>query len=165
MQQSSSCSSSSSSSCSDRRILIQRSTIQGFGLFAADEFAAGQRIVEYVGELISKSESIRRCSEGNHFIFYWNEDFDIDGSSESNLARFINHSCAPNCVVERVEGHLWVIAARPIASGEELTFNYGYDLVDYREHPCSCGEPDCVGYILAQEFHESVRPYKALRLA
>jgi len=137
-------------------VVIQRSSIHGFGLFAGNDFASGERVVQYVGEPISKNESIRRCSQSNEFIFYWNEESDIDGSGEANLARFINHSCAPNSVVERVDGSLWVIAARPINSGEELTFNYGYDLVDYREHPCSCGAPECAGYILAAEFHDSL---------
>src|SRR5437899_8473600 len=101
------------------RVVIQPSAIHGLGLFAAHDFARGQRIIEYVGVLISKNESIRRCSEGNPFIFFWNEEFDIDGSGESNSARFINHSCSPNCLVERIDGRLWVSALRAIFADQE----------------------------------------------
>jgi len=55
------------------------------------------------------------------------------------------------------DGRIWIVAVRPIAAGEELTFNYGYDLVDYRDYPCRCGAVNCVGYIVAEELFDSVR--------
>src|SRR5256885_9977960 len=116
---------------------IGTSPIHGLGLFARREISEGQSIVEYSGERISKAESIRRCSEGNAFIFYLDEQFDLDGNVELNPARFLNHSCSANCAVEKVEDRLVVVAQMAIAAGEELTFNYGYDLIDYREHPCN----------------------------
>jgi len=136
---------------------IGTSSIHGLGLFARIAISGGQIILEYSGERISKAESILRCSEGNPFIFYLDEQFDLDGNVESNPARFLNHSCSPNCTVERVEGRLVVVAQRPIAAGEELTFNYGYDLSYYREYPCNCGADACVGYVLAEEFHETAK--------
>jgi len=135
---------------------IGPSSIHGVGLFARRDISEGQSIVEYSGERISKAESIRRCSEGNAFIFYLDEQFDLDGNIESNPARFLNHSCSPNCAVEK-EGRLVVVAQRTIAAGEELTFNYGYDLTDYREHPCNCGADACIGYLLGEEFHETAK--------
>lgn len=146
-------------------VSVGPSPIHGHGLFTNEALWEGQRIIEYFGERISKNESIRRCSEGNQFIFCLDASWDIDGNVESNLARFINHHCAPNCVIELIEGRLWVSSARAILAGEELTFDYGYDLSDYREHPCSCGSPNCVGYILAEELRELVHRAQATRLA
>jgi len=80
-----------------------------------------------------------------------------DGAVGWNPARFINHSCSPNCDAELIEGQIWIIARRAIPSGEEITFNYSYDLDDYLEHPCQCGSPDCVGYIVAEEFFPEIR--------
>jgi SET domain-containing protein len=137
---------------------VANSSIHGTGLFASQNIPTGQRILEYVGEKISKEESLRRCIDGNNFIFDLDEQFDVDGSVDWNPARFANHSCSPNCAVELEGGHLWMIAEREIQCGEELTYNYGYDLDEYREHPCRCGAPNCLGYILAEELHESVRP-------
>ena len=73
------------------------------------------------------------------------------------MCRGTRPGCSPNCEAEIEEGRIWFFALRDIAVGEELTFNYGYDLVDYREHPCHCGSPECVGFIVAEEFFEKVR--------
>ena len=68
----------------------------------------------------------------------------------------MNHSCSPNCEAQNMDGGIWIIALRDIRAGEEITFNYNYDLTDYKEHPCRCGAPNCVGFILAEEFFSSV---------
>lgn len=136
---------------------VRHSAIHGTGGFARQAIPRDTRIVEYVGEKISKSESLRRCIAENAYIFTLTEEFDLDGDVPWNPARFINHSCAPNCEAEQAEGHIWIIAVRDIAAGEELSFNYGYDLEEYREHPCRCGAPGCVGYIVAEEFFDHVR--------
>jgi SET domain-containing protein len=130
---------------------LRVSGIEGRGLFARTQIHAGDQLVEYTGERISKEESLRRCMEGNNYIFSINDDFDLDGSVESNFARFINHSCAPNAEAQLENDRVWIIALRDISPGEEISFNYGYDLDDYREHPCRCGSANCVGYILAEE--------------
>jgi uncharacterized protein len=134
-----------------------KSGIHGAGLFARVPIAAGARVVEYVGEKISKSESLRRCQQENYYIFSLDDDWDIDGSVDYNLARFANHSCEPNCETDVIDGHIWIIALRDIAAGEEITYNYTYDYEDYREHPCRCGAPSCVGYIVAEEFFPALR--------
>ncbi len=138
-------------------IHLAASPIHGTGAVAASSFAAGERVIEYTGERIDKAESIRRCAAGHHAIFYLDEETDIDGGAAWNPARFLNHSCAPNCDAEWIEGRIWIIARRPVAPGEEMTFNYGYDLIDYREHPCRCGAVACVGFIVADVFHEHLR--------
>ena len=128
------------------------SPIQGLGTFAAAPIRAGQLLIEYLGERITKTEAILRCEAGNPFIFELDDEWDIDGGVGWNPARFLNHSCAPNCDAEYIEGQVWIVARREISPGEELTFNYGYDWEDYREHPCRCGASACVGYIVAEEF-------------
>ena len=135
---------------------VRTSSIEGRGGFAAVRIRKGGRLIEYLGERISKEESARRCSMGNHFIFHINEKFDIDGSIDANLARFINHSCAPNAEAEPSDDRIWIVALRDIEPGEEITFNYGYDLDDFRDHPCRCGASNCIGFILAEEHWASV---------
>ena len=133
------------------------SPIHGLGAYAVASIRAGTLLIEYVGEKISKAESDRRCEAGNTFIFELDEEWDIDGAVGWNPARYLNHSCAPNCDAELIEGQIWITARRDIAPGEELTFNYGYDREDFREHPCRCGAPGCVGYIVAEEFFAALR--------
>jgi SET domain-containing protein len=133
------------------------SPIHGMGGFARRGFARGERVVEYTGEKISKAESLRRCEAGNWFIFSLDDEFDLDGNTGGNPARWLNHSCAPNCEAEFSGGRIWITALRDIAAGEEITFNYGYTLDEYREHPCRCGAPGCAGWIVAEEFFDCVR--------
>jgi SET domain-containing protein len=136
---------------------IAPSSIHGQGGFANRFLAKDARIIEYSGERISKAESLRRCEQENWFIFGLGEQYDLDGNVEWNLARFLNHSCAPNSEAVCEDGRVWIVALRDIQSGEEITFNYGYDLVDYQEHPCRCGAPECVGYIVAEELMAQIR--------
>ena len=138
-------------------IRIAPSPIHGQGGFATLFLAQGARVIEYKGERITKAESLRRCEAENWFIFGLDEEFDLDGNVESNPARFLNHSCAPNCEALCEDGRIWIVALRDIRSGEEITFNYGYDLMDYQEHPCQCGAPECVGYMVAEDFFGHVR--------
>ena len=143
--------------CETDLIVFKGSPIHGLGGFAKTAVSNGTRIVEYRGERISKGESLRRCEQNNEYIFTLSHEQDLDGNVAWNPARLLNHSCAPNCEAVLEEGRIWIIATRDIRAGEEITFNYGYDLVDYREYPCRCGAPDCVGYIVAEEFFEHVR--------
>jgi uncharacterized protein len=136
---------------------VRTSDIEGRGGFATAHIPKGEYLIEYVGEKISKEESARRCSLGNNFIFHLSDEFDLDGSIEENIARFINHSCNPNAEAELDDDKVWIVALRDIAPGEEITFNYGYDLEDYRDHPCRCGAANCVGFILAEEHWDALR--------
>lgn len=144
-------------SASGDLVEFKPSPIHGMGGFARVELPSGTRVLEYVGERIDKRESLGRCMRGESFIFHLDEQWDLDGNVEWNPARFLNHSCAPNCEAEFIDGRIWIMTLRAVARGEELTFNYGYDLEDYREHPCRCGSPDCVGYIVAAEFFDLVQ--------
>lgn len=136
---------------------IGSSGIHGRGGFARKAIPAETVVIEYVGERVDKQESARRCDDGNPYIFTINDDWDIDGDVPTNPARFLNHSCAPNCEAQQEEDRIWIVALREIPAGEELTFNYGYDLADWRDHPCGCGARECLGYIVAAEHHDQVR--------
>ncbi len=131
---------------------FKNSGIHGMGGFAKTPIPSATMVIEYVGEKITKAESLRRCELGNHYIFALDEKFDLDGNAGWNPAKFLNHSCAPNCEAQWIEGRVWIVALREIDACEEITFNYSYDLEDYREHPCRCGAANCVGYIVAEEF-------------
>lgn len=138
-------------------VAFRESTIHGRGGFAKGNIRKDTRILEYLGERIDKEESCRRCELNNVYIFSLNDREDIDGNVEWNPARLLNHSCCPNCEARLEAGRIWLIAGRDIKAGEELTFNYGFDLEDYREYPCHCGSPECVGFIVAEEFFDHVR--------
>ena len=138
-------------------LVFSKSLIHGTGAFAIRDIERETRIIEYTGERIDKAESLRRCEANNEFIFTLNDQEDLDGSVSWNLARFVNHSCEPNCDAELIEDRIWIVANRDIRQGEELSFNYGFDLVDYRDHPCRCGARGCVGYIVAEEFFQDVK--------
>jgi hypothetical protein len=143
-------------------ITFRHSSIDRLGGFAQDDIPARTRVIEYVGERINKTESRRRCEANNEYIFTLNDEYDLDGNVPWNPARLLNHSCAPNCEAQLDEGRIWIVALRNIQAGEELTFNYGYDLEGYRQYTCRCGTAECVGYIVAEEFFEHVRRQRAL---
>ncbi len=136
---------------------IRSSTIHGTGAFARRHIPCGTRVIGYVGERIGKQESLKRCEGNNEYIFSLNDSEDLDGNVPWNPARFINHSCSPNCEAELADDSIWIIATRDIPAGGEVTFNYGYDLHEYKDYPCRCGGVGCVGYIVAEEFFEVVR--------
>ena len=151
--------------CETELISFRRSRIDGAGGFARKDILAGTRAIEYVGAKITKAESLRRCEASNACIFSLDGAHDLDGNAPWNPARFLNHSCAPNCEAKLADDRIWIVALRDIPAGEELSFNYGYDLQDYREHPCRCGAPECVGYIVAEEFLDHVRRQRELAQA
>jgi len=138
-------------------VCFHPSAIHGLGGFAKADIVAGTRAIEYIGEKITKAESLRRCESHNEYIFSLDETHDLDGNVPWNPARFLNHSCDPNCEAEPDGERVWIVARRDIRAGEEITFDYGYDLEDYREHPCRCGAKACAGYIVAEEFFEHVK--------
>jgi SET domain-containing protein len=139
-------------------VRLGRSGVHGHGLFARDLIPQGERVIEYVGERITKAEAVRRedrrlarlaaGGDGCVYVFELNQRHDLDGDVTWNPARRINHSCAPNCEAQRGRGRIWIVARRDIAPGEELTYDYGFDFAEWREHPCRCGAAQCAGYIV-----------------
>ena len=139
-------------------IKIINSKVHGKGLIAAKPIPKDTQIIEYVGEIITKKESDNRAelvldaskddsTRGAVYIFTLNKRYDIDGNVAWNPARLINHSCDPNSEAINIDGEIWICAMRDIKAGEELNYNYGYDIEDYKEHPCRCGSHNCIGYI------------------
>ncbi|MCB1086440.1 MAG: SET domain-containing protein-lysine N-methyltransferase, partial [Verrucomicrobiae bacterium] len=120
-----------------------------------------------VGEKITKAEYNRRgwaqldrakeTGEAGVYLFVLNQRYDIDGNVPWNAARLINHSCEPNCEAQIVRGKIWIMALRDIRQGEELFFNYGFDLEDFELHPCGCGANSCVGFIAGEEYWKELK--------
>ena len=139
-------------------VRLGRSGVHGYGLFARDFIPQDTRIIEYVGERITKPEAQRReerrlarlaaGGDGCVYIFVVNKRHDIDGRVSWNLARRINHSCAPNCEAQQIRGRIWIVALRDLAPGEELNYNYGFNYTECRDHPCRCGARACAGFIV-----------------
>ena len=112
----------------------------------------GTRIIQYIGRRISKEETAERLYQGNQYIFAFNDRYNIDGKTLKNKARYINHSCDPNCEVLITQRTIWIVAKRDIQAGEELSYNYGFTAKQYR---CTCGAHNCCGYILGEEYWHS----------
>ena len=142
--------------CETELIQFRHSRIHGTGGYARQGIPASTRVIEYVGERITKAESLIQCEADNVYIFDIDDEFDLNGHVDWNPARFLNHGCAPNCEAEWDEARIWILALRDIQVGEELTFNYGYGLEDCLAHPCRCGAPACVGFIVAEEFFDQL---------
>ena len=138
-------------------VIAKKSKIHGHGCYARRDIKKGKRIIEYAGPLITKKEAAEALSGLNEFIFTLNDKYDIDGSVEYNIARFVNHSCDPNCESDIKKDRVWLYAIRNIKEGEELTYNYGYDLEDYEHRTCECGAKKCVGYMVAEEDFDKIR--------
>jgi SET domain-containing protein len=139
---------------------IRRSRIQGRGAFALRRIRKGTRLIEYLGERITHDIADRRYDDDtmkrhHTFLFTLDDDTVIDAAVGGNEARFINHSCAPNCEAVIEDGHIYIEAIRTIQEGEELVYDYQYeraedaDETDEARYPCRCGAPNCRGTILA----------------
>ncbi len=120
-------------------IIVKKSKIHSKGVFAKMDIPKGTKILEYVGEKITKAESDRRqtatleeskknVSKGSVYIFELDKKYDIDGDVPYNTAKWINHSCDPNCKIVKKDGHIWIVAKRDIKKGEEISYNYDFDL-------------------------------------
>jgi SET domain-containing protein len=145
-------------------IHLTQSKIHSNGVFASKFIPKGTKIIEYTGELISKEEGTKRStishnehkkdsSKGGVYIFDIDEEHDLDGNTENNYAKYINHSCEPNCEFDGEGKKIWVNSIKDIQKNEELSINYGFvwDEKDYHDHPCLCGSKKCIGYILDED--------------
>jgi SET domain-containing protein len=125
-------------------IVRRRSALHGFGVFAAEAINKNTRIVDYAGELIRNDESEARedryLKDGCIWVFRVNRRWSRDAAVNGNIARFINHSCRPNCWFEVVDRTIWIRASRRIRAGEELTYDYA--TIGERTIPCRC-RPGC----------------------
>jgi SET domain-containing protein len=126
------------------RIVRKRSRLHGFGVFAAQAITKNTRIIDYAGELIHNSRSgareARYLKQGCIWVFRVNRAWSRDAAVDGNIARFINHSCRPNCWFQVVDKTIWIRASRSILAGEELT--YDYRTIGDKTIPCRC-RPGC----------------------
>ena len=148
-----------------KRIIVKNSPIHGKGVFAADLLNKGETIIEYEGQRISWKEAVKRHphdpSQPNHtFYFSLESGKVIDGNVDGNDARWINHSCNPNC--EAIEVHdkkigsrVYLLAKRKIKPNEELFYDYSLDVEGKKtkslkkEYECRCGAKKCRGTMLS----------------
>jgi len=126
------------------RIIRKRSRLHGQGVFAAESINKNKRIIDYAGELITNRQSEKRehqyLSKGCIWVFRVNRNWSRDAAVGGNVARFINHSCKPNCWIDVVDKTIWVRAARNIRAGEELTYDYNTE--GDKSIRCQC-RPNC----------------------
>jgi hypothetical protein len=145
---------------SGKRIQVRRSGVHGKGVFALQDIAEGETVIEYVGEIISWDEAQDRHphdpSDPNHtFYFHVNEDRVIDALHGGNSSRWINHSCDANCEADEDNDRIFIKAIRNIQAGEELNYDYGliidepYTKKLKAEYPCWCGSANCRGTLLS----------------
>ena len=149
-----------------RSITVRRSPIHGNGVFAARKLPAGHRVIQYRGKVVSHEEADALydggVESGHTFLFTLNENYIVDANRRGNDARWINHSCDPNCqaVIEEhrsadpAKDRIFIETLRPVARGEELTYDYGIKL-EIRHTArlkalwaCRCGKPTCTGTML-----------------
>lgn len=145
---------------SSPRIRVKRSGIHGKGVYATRDIAAGETLIEYVGDVISWEEAQARHphdpSDPNHtFYFHIDDTRVIDALYGGNSSRWINHSCDGNCQADQRDGRVFITARRDIAAGEELHYDYGL-IIEERytpklkaQYPCWCGAAACRGTLLA----------------
>jgi uncharacterized protein len=149
---------------------IRPSPMHGLGAFAVRRIPAGTRLIEYAGQRITPAEAERRhpdepvaVAAAAHHTFLFAIDGDdgdeviIDAGVDGNDARFINHSCDPNCDAVVEAGRIWIETIRDVAPGEELAYDYAFVLEERhtpaakRRYPCTCGAQNCRGTMLAKK--------------
>ena len=144
----------------DALIWVHDSAVHGKGVFATRQLAAGERVIEYVGEVISMAQAIARhphdANNPDHtFYFHLDDGRVIDALHGGNDSKWINHSCRPNCLPDEDRGRIFILTRRLVFKGEELTFDYGLvsdepvsEALKAR-YACRCGAKKCRGTMLA----------------
>jgi SET domain-containing protein len=141
-------------------VIVRNSPVHGVGVFTRRRLSAGDCIIEYTGERIEWGVAQQRSDEQDGplnltYYFSLSDGRVIDGGSDGNEARFINHSCEPNCeAVEDDDGRVFLYAMQEIERGEELSYSYPliyegrHTPAVKREFACRCGAPTCSGTML-----------------
>ena len=140
-----------------RRFVVRSSGIHGKGVFAATRIPAGTRLIEYTGERLTEAQVDKRYAKDDNphtFLFALDDGMVIDATTGGNSARWINHSCAPNCEAVDDENRIFIETLRAIRPGEELCYDYRIELEERhtpalkRLYQCRCGARRCKGTIL-----------------
>jgi uncharacterized protein len=136
--------------------------MHGLGAFAVRPIPEGTRLIEYAGARLTPDEADERYPElpgdvHHTYLFAIDDDIVIDASVDGNDARFINHSCDPNCDAVVEDERIWIETIRDVAAGEELAYDYAFILPERhtpaakRKYPCNCGSSNCRRTILARK--------------
>jgi len=142
--------------------IVKQSTLHGTGVFALRDIPAGTRIIEYGGKRITPEQAdalhpVNPDDPFHTFFFSLSSGKVIDGGDKGNDARWINHSCGPNCEAQEGTGgkRVYIVALQDIPAGEELFYDYGLIMEGRitkklkQEYLCLCGTPNCRGTMLA----------------
>jgi SET domain-containing protein len=141
-------------------IEVRTSPVHGWGGFARQNIPAGTRLIEYTGQRISPEEGARRYPDNgtqrsHTFFFSLSDGRYIDPEVRGNLARFLNHACAPNCRAVEEAGRIFIETIKPVSAGTELTYDYKLTLPQNwkrasvrRRYACDCGSTGCRGTLL-----------------
>ena len=142
---------------------IRTSPIHGRGAFATRRIARGTRLIEYAGARLTPKEADERYPDvpgapTHTVLFAIDDDVVIDASVDGNDAKWINHSCDPNCDAIVEDGRIWIETIRDVAAGEELGYDYALELEDEphnvankRRYACNCGASKCRGTLLIRK--------------
>ena len=133
--------------------------MHGKGVFAVQPIAQGEKVIEYVGEVITWKEADRRHphnpKDPNHtFYFHLDDKHVLDALYGGNSSRWINHACEPNCIADEVDGRVFIRALHPLDAGDELFYDYGLILDERqtaqlkKQYACRCGAASCRGTML-----------------
>jgi SET domain-containing protein len=140
---------------------VRPSPMQGRGVFATRAIPAGVRLVEYGGERLTPAQADARYPDDDDrhhtFLFAIDDDLVIDAAVDDYVAKWINHSCDPNCDAVVEDKRIWIETVRRVRKGEELAYDYAYILDEphtpaaKRRFPCHCGATTCRGTILGKK--------------
>ena len=149
-----------------RYLEIRSSPVHGRGVFARKPIRKGTRIIEYTGERIAWNEAPNDPDDSHTFNFGLHDGRVINPEIGGNEARWINHSCQPNCEAEEDDGRVFIFARRNIKAGEELAYDYSLELDEphteklAKDHACRCDRPRCRGTLLTSKSNGTRKPRK-----
>ena len=144
-----------------KSIKVRRSAVHALGLYTKEVFAQDARIIEYVGKKITWKQAEQQDEDNQRiYLFAVNDRHLVDGDVGYNSAKYINHSCEPNCYIDIENDRIWIYALRPISKGEELSYDYGFDRWGWQDRLCLCQSINCFGYIVARKYWSAIRNTK-----
>ena len=126
------------------RLRIARSAKHRYGVFALEDIPADRRVIEYTGKRLTFEQAAKICPPEDTYLAWINSSALLDGRRGGSGAEFMNHSCQPNLKQRRIRGHLLFFSRQRIRAGEELTWNYNYQ-IKVQRIPCHCGARGCRG--------------------
>ncbi len=146
---------------SPERLRVGPSTLHGLGVFARIAIPEGELLLEYLGEITDGEEAEQRQADTagddyHTFLFAISDTLVIDANVGGNAARYVNHSCEPNCETEQVGQRVFIYTLRAVQPGEELLYDYRLVLDEphtparEQQHACRCGTPACRGTMLGE---------------